>query len=190
MPLKRAGALTAACTAALLAAAGTASADGSKNSMLAVTQHSATGHTTTAAAPLRPGVRVDVTADVQIFGFSAGTERLTVDSEAFTEPVKLTEGKSDAHGTGQIRCGLTPGTYAVVLKGPGVTADDVKNGWRTSVHVTAADSHDCAHDKQQAAQNSHRDGGSSTAVLAGGTAAGLAAVAIGLVALRRRRNAR
>ncbi|MFI6768037.1 hypothetical protein [Streptomyces sp. NPDC050355] len=124
-------------------------------------------------------------------GFSFGSDGgpFTVDSNAFTKPVTLKEQKSGYSGTATLRCDIKPGTYAVELAGPDITAHDLDHGGRGTVKVYPGDDAACAHPKRRAqATDTHRDdGGPSTAVLAASAAGtALLGAAAGYTAGRRR----
>ncbi|MGG7576065.1 hypothetical protein [Streptomyces sirii] len=95
-------------------------------------------------------------------GFSFGSDGgpFTVASNAFTKPVTLKEQKSGYSGTATLRCDIRPGTYAVELAGPDITAHALDHGGRGTVKVYPGDDAACAHPKRRAqAADTHRDTG-------------------------------
>ncbi|MFG2212238.1 hypothetical protein [Streptomyces sp. NPDC048638] len=142
------------------------------------------------ASAVHPGSKVTIEAGVE--GNAYGTP--TVGSNAFIKPVKLKELKAGFSGTATLRCDIKPGTYAVELTGPHITAQDLDGEGRTTVKVYPGDETACAHPKHkrqtQAADTSRSgdDDGPSTPVLAASAAGtALLAGAAGYTAGRRRK---
>ncbi|MEU9115978.1 hypothetical protein AB0D04_30455 [Streptomyces sp. NPDC048483] len=168
----------------------TTTRSGGPDTVVGVTSH---GSDPDDPSSIHPGSKVDLSTGVEGFAVHSDDSPLIVDSNAFTKPVTLKEGKAGFAGTGTLRCDIKPGTYAVELTGPDVTAHDLDDGGRTTVKVYPGHETACAHPKHkhqaQAADTSRSrdEDGPSAAVLAA-SAAGTAvlAAAAGYTAGRRR----